>query len=188
MRLIQLGPPRFLFITHLTVPYDIAPQSLANATAITLFLLIKLNSPPLDSPLDENKMGTSGTWDRGMGGPSERAVRLRQRMEIEAAERMSKEAAAIVVENWNARLKEDGPVRPSPTLALLRYPGYRWMQISCDGCETSSWIDCETIKRKGDIEIANLMRSLKCKRCNRQGPLPRIEGLLRTRLPDMRMK
>ncbi len=120
-----------------------------------------------------------------MAGPDWKRAYTQNQMQRGFSDRELRDAQQLVIENWNARMDADGPIRPSPSIGLLRAAGYGFIQVQCRGCGTTAWIDMATITADPDTELAALAPRMRCKPCNWQAPPPRIERVLKQRPPVM---
>ena len=78
--------------------------------------------------------------------------------------------AKIAIEEWQHRLKTNGPLNPAPTIAQAQAAQYDWFIVSCAHCERTAHVAFNTIRRPPDTSLADLLPALICTRCGRKGP------------------
>lgn len=89
------------------------------------------------------------------------------RAAAERAQQARKQADRLAVEAWNKRmLAFKGPAQPSPTLGDTLNAGYGYLEIRCLGCDTSSTIALDIIRRPKATPIHELERYMRCKDCS----------------------
>jgi hypothetical protein len=87
--------------------------------------------------------------------------------------------AQAQIDEWHKRLKAGGSARPSPTIEVAQRAGYERLVVECAGCRQSTHIPWDLIKRPPETPLVDLAGRLVCKRCGKNGPLPRITGVSR---------
>jgi hypothetical protein len=69
---------------------------------------------------------------------------------------------------WKKRmLAFRGPAQPSPALGHALNAGYRYLEVRCNGCDTSQTVALDIVRRPKATPIHQLERYLRCKVCYR---------------------
>jgi hypothetical protein len=78
--------------------------------------------------------------------------------------------AATVVQAWHRRLKANGPLHPTPTIAQAQSAGYGSLIAECTHCQRTAHVPFDAIRRPPATPIADLRRALICTCCGQKGP------------------
>jgi hypothetical protein len=76
----------------------------------------------------------------------------------------------FVIQDWNQRVKSNGPLCPGPTIQQARTAQYDWLIVDCAGCGRIAHLPFELIRRAPATPIADLLPALICTRCGQKGP------------------
>jgi hypothetical protein len=87
--------------------------------------------------------------------------------------------AQTIVDEWHKRLRAGELPRPSPTIATALAAGYDHLMVYCDGCRYGVHLPIRTIRRPPQTQLIDLAPALICERCGKNGPLPKITGVVR---------
>ena len=77
-----------------------------------------------------------------------------------------------------------GPARPSPLLGEALNTGFRYLEVTCAGCDTCNMLDLAIVRRTTEMPIWQLKRRMRCRSCSDERDIPIKRGhlvrLLRT--------
>ena len=90
----------------------------------------------------------------------------------------------LLVQAANNRPSQDW----SPTVGAALKAGYRWLNVYCAGCGQVAPVDLEAIDRHPWTGLTGLILSLRCDRCQRNGPFPQLLHLSRHLSGPIRLK
>lgn len=71
---------------------------------------------------------------------------------------------------WHRRLKANGPLHPTPTIAQAQGAQYGSLVAECTHCQRTAHVPLASIRRPPATPIADLRRALICTRCGQKGP------------------
>ena len=90
------------------------------------------------------------------------------RAAAESARDARNAADKLACEAWNKRmLAFRGPAQPSPTLGDALNAGYRYLEVRCNGCDTSPTVALDIVRRPKATPIHELECCMRCKDCSR---------------------
>jgi hypothetical protein len=85
-----------------------------------------------------------------------------------AGEALIQEADILACQSWNEKMWSDGgPAQPSPNIGQAINGGFRWLEVKCSRCRTTSSIDLTAVNRPRDTPVHLLEGRLDCTKCKK---------------------
>jgi hypothetical protein len=73
---------------------------------------------------------------------------------------------------------DGGPARPSPVLGETLNAGFRYLEVTCGGCDTCNTVDLTIVRRATEMPIWQLERRMRCRPCSEERDIPIKRGHL----------
>jgi hypothetical protein len=71
-----------------------------------------------------------------------------------------------------------GPARPSPLRGEALNAGFRYLEVTCAGCDTCNTVDLTIVRRPTEMPIWQLKRRMRCRPCSDERDIPIKRGHL----------
>ena len=91
-----------------------------------------------------------------------------------AANKVTRDGAACVVQSWNDAIARGADIWWPPTIRAAAVAGTPWLEIHSPGCSTSRAIDIRTIDRHPMASVAASLLGMRCTWCPGSAPTPKI--------------